>query len=166
MTILVFLDSCSCLVMPARSVGRSVDKVEIGSRHLSFDIVGRRRLASLRARVGVHLFSSLAVMSRICIFHVKKRRKRKDLCGSIRPVIGIHHAWAQGLTITPHAITAYPNFCPYPSTLLLHRIISIQRTFRLPPVMVTLTKRRVYFRRFMARPLGFFFFSWASTCIH
>lgn len=35
---------------------------------------------------------------------------------------------------------------------------------RLPPIMlVTLTKRRVYFRRFMARPVGFLDFSWAST---
>lgn len=41
-----------------------------------------------------------------------------------------------------------------------------QHTFRLPPVMVTLTKRRVYFRRFMARPLGSFFFSCGSTCNH
>lgn len=41
-----FLNSC-CLVMPARSVGRSVDEVEIGSHHLSFDTVGRRGLASL-----------------------------------------------------------------------------------------------------------------------
>lgn len=39
-----------------------------------------------------------------------------------------------------------------------------QRTFRLPPVMVTLTKRRVYLRRFRARPLGSFFFSCFSTC--
>ena len=30
--------------------------------------------------------------------------------------------------------------------------------------MVTLTKRRVYFKRFMARPLGSFFFSCGSTC--
>lgn len=57
-----------------------------------------------------------------------------------------------------------PRSC---SSALLHRLYRIdQRTFRLPPVMVTLTKRRVYFRRFMARPLGFFFFSCGSTCIH
>jgi len=34
---------------------------------------------------------------------------------------------------------------------------------RLPPVMVTLTKRRVYVSLFLARPLGVFFFSWGST---
>jgi len=37
--------------------------------------------------------------------------------------------------------------------------------FLLPPVMVTLTKRRVYTTRFFARPLGTFFFSCGSTCI-
>jgi hypothetical protein len=31
--------------------------------------------------------------------------------------------------------------------------------FLLPPVMVTLMKRRTYWRRFLARPLGVFFFS-------
>lgn len=31
--------------------------------------------------------------------------------------------------------------------------------FLLPPVMVTLTKRRVYVILFFARPLGVFFFS-------
>ncbi len=36
--------------------------------------------------------------------------------------------------------------------------------FLLPPVMVTLTKRRVYEMRFFARPLGVFFFSCGSTC--
>jgi hypothetical protein len=36
--------------------------------------------------------------------------------------------------------------------------------FLLPPVMVTLTKRRTYWMRFLARPLGVFFFSWGSTC--
>lgn len=36
-------------------------------------------------------------------------------------------------------------------------------TFRLPPVMVTLTNRRVYWRRLYARPLGFLLFSWGST---
>lgn len=36
-------------------------------------------------------------------------------------------------------------------------------TLRLPPVMVTLTKRRVYVIRFLARPLGVFFFSCGST---
>lgn len=35
--------------------------------------------------------------------------------------------------------------------------------FLLPPVMVTLTKRRVYVMRFFARPLGVFFFSCGST---
>ena len=39
------------------------------------------------------------------------------------------------------------------------------RTLRLPPVRVTLTKRRVYVRRFFARPLGTFFFSCFSTCV-
>ncbi len=34
---------------------------------------------------------------------------------------------------------------------------------RLPPVMVTFTKRRVYVSLFLARPLGVFFFSWGST---
>lgn len=37
------------------------------------------------------------------------------------------------------------------------------RTLRLPPVMVTFTKRRVYVSLFFARPLGVFFFSWGST---
>ena len=36
---------------------------------------------------------------------------------------------------------------------------------RLPPVMTTFTKRRVYVRRFFARPLGTFFFSCFSTCV-
>ena len=36
--------------------------------------------------------------------------------------------------------------------------------FLLPPVMVTLTKRRVYVILFFARPLGVFFFSCGSTC--
>lgn len=36
-------------------------------------------------------------------------------------------------------------------------------TFLLPPVRVTLTKRRVYTSLFLARPLGTFFFSWGST---
>lgn len=35
----------------------------------------------------------------------------------------------------------------------------VERTFLLPPVMVTLTKRRVYEILFLARPLGVFFFS-------
>ena len=35
--------------------------------------------------------------------------------------------------------------------------------FLLPPVMVTLTKRRVYVILFFARPFGVFFFSWGST---
>ena len=34
---------------------------------------------------------------------------------------------------------------------------------RLPPVIVTFTKRRVYVMRFLARPLGVFFFSCGST---
>ena len=36
---------------------------------------------------------------------------------------------------------------------------------RLPPVMTTFTKRRMYVRRFFARPLGTFFFSCFSTCV-
>lgn len=36
-------------------------------------------------------------------------------------------------------------------------------TLRLPPVRVTLTKRRVYVSLFLARPLGTFFFSCFST---
>ena len=36
-------------------------------------------------------------------------------------------------------------------------------TFRLPPVIVTLTNRRVYVILFLARPLGVFFFSCGST---
>jgi hypothetical protein len=37
------------------------------------------------------------------------------------------------------------------------------RTFRLPPVIVTFTKRRVYTMRLYALPFGFFFFSCGST---
>jgi hypothetical protein len=37
------------------------------------------------------------------------------------------------------------------------------RTFRLPPVMVTFTNRRVYVILFFARPFGVFFFSCGST---
>ena len=37
-------------------------------------------------------------------------------------------------------------------------------TFRLPPVITTLTNRRVYLMRLRARPLGTLGFSWASTC--
>lgn len=40
-----------------------------------------------------------------------------------------------------------------------------RRTFRFPPVIVTLTNRLVYCRRFLARPFGVFFFSWGSTYI-
>src|SRR5437763_10107971 len=36
-------------------------------------------------------------------------------------------------------------------------------TFRLPPVIVTLTNRLVYVILFLARPLGVFFFSCGST---
>lgn len=59
--------------------------------------------------------------------------------------------------VYPKALFPFDNIrgCPYSH---------IQHTFRLPPVMVTLTKRRVYFKRFMARPLGSFFFSCGSTC--
>lgn len=39
------------------------------------------------------------------------------------------------------------------------------RTFRLPPVIVTLMNRRVYTILFLARPLGSFFFSCGSTYI-
>ena len=38
-----------------------------------------------------------------------------------------------------------------------------ERTFRFPPVIVTLTNRRVYVILFFARPLGVFFFSCGST---
>ncbi len=46
------------------------------------------------------------------------------------------------------------------------RIVSFQcvRTFLLPPVNVTFTKRLVYNILFLARPLGTFFFSCFSTC--
>ena len=37
--------------------------------------------------------------------------------------------------------------------------------FRLPPVSWTLTNRRVYVMRFLARPLGVFFFSCLSTSV-
>src|SRR5690349_2396810 len=40
----------------------------------------------------------------------------------------------------------------------------MSQTFLFPPVRVTLTKRRVYWMRFFARPLGVFFFSCGSTC--
>lgn len=48
------------------------------------------------------------------------------------------------------------------SHLHMHESSSL-RTFLLPPVMVTFTKRRVYEILFFARPLGVFFFSWGST---
>jgi hypothetical protein len=58
-----------------------------------------------------------------------------------------------------------------PSSEPLHQIdpgayeVGLGFIFLLPPVMVTLTKRRVYWIRFFARPLGVFFFSCGSTCI-
>ena len=41
---------------------------------------------------------------------------------------------------------------------------SSSHTFLLPPVICTLTNRRVYVILFFARPLGVFFFSCGSTC--
>ena len=38
-------------------------------------------------------------------------------------------------------------------------VLKTIRTFRLPPVRVTFTNRRVYVILFFARPLGVFFFS-------
>lgn len=46
----------------------------------------------------------------------------------------------------------------------LGSVFSNRLTLRLPPVRVTLTKRRVYWMRFLARPFGVFFFSCGSTC--
>ena len=40
---------------------------------------------------------------------------------------------------------------------------TVKQTFLFPPVIVTLTNRRVYVILFFARPLGVFFFSWGST---
>jgi hypothetical protein len=56
-------------------------------------------------------------------------------------------------------------------SLLPHRCrvayeVGLGFIFRLPPVMVTFTKRRVYVILFLARPLGVFFFSCFSTCGH
>ena len=55
------------------------------------------------------------------------------------------------------------GFICYPSAPAHPEKIPSLRTLRLPPVMVTLTKRRVYVSLFFARPLGVFFFSWGST---
>ncbi len=50
-----------------------------------------------------------------------------------------------------------------PLILVLGSVCELH-TFLLPPVIVTLTNRRVYVILFFARPLGVFFFSWGSTC--
>merc|ERR1712093_730716 len=54
---------------------------------------------------------------------------------------------------------------PYPTLIveLAVYVVGLGFIFRLPPVMVTFTKRRVYVILFFARPLGVFFFSWGST---
>ena len=49
------------------------------------------------------------------------------------------------------------------STVLWLRFFNYVHTFLLPPVIVTLTKRRVYTILLYARPFGCFFFSWGST---
>jgi hypothetical protein len=49
--------------------------------------------------------------------------------------------------------------CRIVKTCLAHDKFSARHTFLLPPVIVTLTKRRVYVILFFARPLGVFFFS-------
>jgi len=52
----------------------------------------------------------------------------------------------------------------YVSSWLQHGGLGECCTFLLPPVIVTLTNRRVYTIRFFALPFGSFFFSWGSTC--
>jgi hypothetical protein len=54
-----------------------------------------------------------------------------------------------------------PSACV--SSNIYRQNLHLQLTFLLPPVMVTLTKRRVYVILFFARPLGVFFFSCGST---
>ena len=51
---------------------------------------------------------------------------------------------------------------PFP-IVLFRGVYCRYLTFLLPPVRVTLTKRRVYTSLFLARPLGTFFFSCGST---
>lgn len=54
---------------------------------------------------------------------------------------------------------------PYPTLIveLAVYVVGLGFIFRLPPVRVTFTKRRVYVILFFARPLGVFFFSCGST---
>lgn len=67
-------------------------------------------------------------------------------------VIGILCGW-----VGVHLKTESINVC-------LSSMAECYHTFRLPPVMVTLTNRRVKTMRLYARPFGFFFFSCGSTC--
>lgn len=52
---------------------------------------------------------------------------------------------------------------PYPALIYILYDVGLGFIFRLPPVIVTLTNRRVYVILFLARPLGVFFFSCGST---
>lgn len=65
-----------------------------------------------------------------------------------------------------HRCRNLPFFTPSPShrSVLIVYEVGFGFILRLPPVMVTFTKRRVYTTRFFARPLGTFFFSCGSTC--
>lgn len=131
---------------------------------LDFHRIGRGS-TSLCARVGVHLLSMSSARVPIHLstlrIHSVGWSKLEDKARMLEP------RSRSGPRYEMRTISEYlPNFIPsheHPESSSFYRI---QRTFRLPPVMVTLTKRRVYLRRFIARPLGCFFFSCASTCNH
>jgi hypothetical protein len=75
-------------------------------------------------------------------------------------------------TLSPHSLSSvsfsyvvglgfiYYNQHLFNQSAVFHRL----HTLRLPPVMVTLTNRRVYTILLRARPFGDFFFSCFSTC--
>lgn len=78
---------------------------------------------------------------------------------------------AAASTIMPSSVCSAPHTLPHAPTLIHSQSlplvvyeVGLGFIFRLPPVMVTLTKRRVYVILFLARPLGVFFFSCGSTC--
>lgn len=80
------------------------------------------------------------------------------------PVVLHFHRQLPSLMLVP----CYRFLSPPPLPFIRHPgvvyEVGLGFIFRLPPVMVTLTKRRVYVILFFARPLGVFFFSWGSTC--
>lgn len=107
-------------------------------------ILSSRSAPSLhRARIFSSSFSSSSSFHQISVYQEHDKRNR-DRCGHPSRQLG-------------------PGSSAAGVSKLKHPPGQISPTFRLPPVIVTLTKRRVYWMRFLARPLGVFFFSCGST---